>query len=303
MSESGMGAPPTSCRAGLPPGAGPAARCRGCGGRGAGCWRALALGLILILAAGRGSAAAANLPPVLQLHAPWVLLHEDLILVPDQRRMRALELVQGLNRSSQPLAQVPLPLPSGAEQLQVQGGEVLVGRAQGYASVRLAPAIPVQGQRTLSLAYTLPWAQGWVDIPIEQETLELFVLLPHGAWALQGAGFAWRGTAPFGPLRLDVYETAAPTPGAVLPVRLLHRQSWWGKLALAVAAVALGAALLWGVVRAAGRRRRRRLQEQQMVDAAADLEVAYRLGQLSEADYRARRAELLEALQTVDQGP
>lgn len=247
------------------------------------------------------AAGAGALPATLNPSAAFVLAQEVVVLVPQGPAVRVDELLQGVNRSSGPVHGLSFALPPGAIGVSAQGGApaaaVSVSGGAALVSGTLAPGQAVE----YAFTFTVSFAGGSVWLPVAYPTAQFTVLLPPGAWWLSGPGFRRDGTATLkGNVRMDAFTTLAPTPGAVLPLRLARvplpaRRPVW-ITAAALAALALAATIL----RAARRRRAGRVRaEADLIDAVARLDLAHRHGELAEEDYLERRRGLLEELEGI----
>ncbi len=269
------------------------------------------VGLLVVaplLAFGPAGLAAASvvlppgqLPPTVSPKAPFVVIREVLVLVPQGPAVRVEEIITGLNRSKGVLTGIALPLPAGA--VGAAGGAAVVAGPRG---MQLAHPLAAGATVRASFHFVLSYAGGHVWLPVRYPTGLLAVLVPQGRWVLEGPGFQASGPVALAPgLRLSGYTTVGPTAGATLPLRLA-RQPWWATLGWPVwGAVAGIGAITLGVfgTRVWRRRQVRRVRrEGAVIDAVANLDAAYAAGEVDESSYRARRQELLEGLGATHAG-
>ncbi len=246
---------------------------------------------------------AGALPSTFQSSAPFVVSEQDMIIVPQGGALRIDELVNGLSQSTTPIDGLDLPLPTGASGVVPQVGFTSSEIASTPSGVQIKLTVAPKASVQLAFSYTVSGGT-WVALPIGYPTAVFAVLVPRGQWAVRAAGFAPVGPVAFGPYTLDRYATFTPTVGALLPVEvvtpgLLGRT--WVRVTLIVAVAALLLGLLTGWVR----RRRirgaaRRSHASELIESAAQLDVAHQQGHIPEPEYRERRERLLSELETLD---
>lgn len=248
------------------------------------------------------AAVGVTLPAVLQVSAPFVVGAETVVVVPQGRLLRVDELVAGQNRTRRALPGLHLPLPSGATGVTLQEGAPAHDFRVAGGTVQLAGPVPAGRVARYAFSYTLPGDGEALWLPVAYPTAYLFVLVPHGRWAVRGAGFRFRGTERLGPLALDAYVTVAPTPGAEVPLRIAPSRPWLRPAAVVLAAaacLAMGA----GAVRARLRRVRRRVAEERaLVEMAARLELEFSGGRLPDSAYLDARDRLWDRLRSLRGG-
>jgi|GEM_PF-3726496 len=267
---------------------------------------ALALGLGAALAgtvSASGSAPAVAtpadaLPPTLNPNASFVVVQELVLMVPQGPAVRVDELVQGVNRSSSPVKGLVFALPPGAIGVSLQSGAAAGAFQLGQDGAHIAATVAPGASVAYGLTYTMSWDAGAMWLPVAYPTAQFTVLLPHGAWRLSGPGFAPAGSTRLGGnVEMDAFTTMAPTPGALLPLRVSPRP-FYGRLPVrigAAAAVLLAAA---AGLRAVRRRRAGTARaEAELIDAVARLDLARTRGELPEEAYLERRRSLLEELE------
>lgn len=261
-----------------------------------------ALGVAL-LALGPWVAASA-LPPTIAARAPFLVVQELLVLVPAPPAVRVEELVSGINHSSRPVSGLAFPLPAHAIGAALQSGAPAAAFRVRGREMRLAVTVPAGAAVSYAFTFTESWAGGALWLPVGYPTAQLSAALPQGRWSLRGPGFSPAGPLPVGQgLTMQAYTTVAPTPGALLPVRVAPVHPWnrtWVRWALE-ALLVLGAGA-WGLLAVRRRRRRRSLAAAGLVDAVARLDLAHLRGEVSGAPYLEGRQRLLEELEALHGG-
>ena len=191
--------------------------------------------------AAAAAAAAGQLPAVFSTSGfPFAVAAETVIAVPEGSLVRVDELVVGQSQSHHPISDLTLPLPRGATSVRLQEGAPAARFRVAAGRVDLGPVGAGAAVRA-AVSYAVPEREGALWLPVGYPTVYVFVLVPHGRWRVLGPGFTFHGTDRLGPLELDAYVTAAPTPGAQLPVRLAPPRPW-----RALGLCLVGAALLVG---------------------------------------------------------
>ena len=226
------------------------------------------------------------------------------MLVPAPPAVRVEELVSGINHSSRAVSGLVFPLPAHAIGAALQSGAPAAAfRVRGQA-MRLAVTVPAGAAVSYAFTFTESWAGGALWLPVGYPTAELSAALPQGRWSLRGPGFSPAGPLPVAKgLTMEAYTTIAPTPGALLPVRVAPAHPWsrpWVRRALA-ALLVLGAGA-WGLLAVRRRRRRRSQAAAGLVDAVARLDLAHLRGEISGSPYREGRQRLLEELEALHGG-
>ena len=254
-----------------------------------------------------GSATGAEtpgLPPILDPNAPFVVMADVFVLVPQDGVVHVQELVTGANRSSAPVHGLAFALPPGAVGAAPASGIPPGALRADSAGVHLSMDVPPGGEVQSAFTFTAPWTGGRVWIPVSYPTAQLTVMVPQGRWKVVGAGFSPTGALKLaGKVAVDTYTTVTPTAGALLPVRL-RPAAWWNgmaaRVALAAAAALCGGAALIGAARR--RRLSRALRESELIDALAQLDLAHGRGEVQDDPYGARRQGLLDELAALHGG-
>jgi hypothetical protein len=203
-------------------------------------WRGLWWGLALAAAVAAAPARAAS--------GGFTAASESVVAVPDASGVvRVDELVDGMVEGTGALPALRLPLPPGSAGVQAEEVPTGVWFRAVQGAVEVGP-VPAARPFRLAFSYVAPEVEGALWLPIGPPTAYLFVLVPHGAWAVHTAGFAPRGEERLGPLVLDAYVTEDPTPGAQVPV--LFSRVWrpsWRTIAWVLALGGLGSrvAVAW----------------------------------------------------------
>lgn len=239
---------------------------------------------------------ALGLPPIVDPSAPFVLMADIFVLVPQRGLVHVQELVTGANRSAAPVHGLTFTLPPGAAGVRPGTGIPPGALTADASSVHLQMDVPPGGDVHLAFIFDVPRLGGRVWLPVSYPTGELTAMVPHGRWAASAAGFSPAGTLRLsGNVAVDTYTTLTPSAGALLPLGL-RALAWWNgtsaKVALGGAAVLLGAAALAAALRQ--RRAARARRESDLIDALAELDLAHQQGTLAEAPYRDRRQSLLD---------
>ncbi len=216
-------------------------------------------------------------------------------------------------------AVINFPLPEGATNLQFQNGvlgERFVETEGGFGDTQsIAPGAGSQ----ILFAYDLPFKRRMdVSIPIPLAVDAAIVMLPQGSMTIQSDQLQPMGQRQIQGVSLDLYSATALQPGSTLKMTLSGRMGngvniqsgQTGSLiagALALAAV-LGGGLFWYL------RQRKPLaarvaveaaepaemeSREALIDAIIALDELHKAGNLDDAVYQQRRAELKDRLRTL----
>ena len=238
------------------------------------------------------------LPATLDPNAPFAVVQELVVLVPQGPAVAVDELVQGVNRAAVPLHGLVFPLPPNAVGVSLQGGAPAGGLRLGREGAHIAATVAPGGSANYDFTFTMSWDGGSLWLPVAYPTAQFSVLVPHGDWSVSGPGFVTSGSARIGgKVTMDVYTTMAPTPGALLPLRVSAVPLY----ARTPVRLGIGAAVLVGaaafLLRAVRRRRLRTARAlNDLIDAVAHLDLAHARGELAEETYLERRRNLLDEL-------
>jgi hypothetical protein len=225
-----------------------------------------------------------------------------LVDFPSEDRMRVLELWVMANPTDRVItAPLQVPLPVEAVNLTFEEGtlgERFELTEQGFLDREPIP--PGAGIDQLVFAFDVPLSSTFaqaVGHPVEAVT----VLLPADGVRL--AGLQDQGVRDLGGLSMRSYVGGPLEPGEAIEFRI--RGSFAGSPAV-VEAIVGGAALLGAALLAArwwmpgsGPRPARATQPDDLVRQMAELDDRFERGELEEADYRERRAELKARALTI----
>jgi len=236
----------------------------------------------------------------------------------DDDVLQVYYLLQIANNARTPVSADPLvfTLPPGARNASILDGSSPLARAGGAQIVVSGPFPP--GPTVVQAAYQLPYRTSELTIsqllPAALEQLSL-VVEKTGAIHVESTQLANHGEMPAEGKTYIVGSGPGIPSGQALTFTLTglpHRATWPRTLALALAALVLGAGIWAAVSRgseAASIDERRRTLEGRRDRLFADLlrvEEQHRAGQIDEARYGSRRRELVGQLERIyselDQG-
>jgi hypothetical protein len=220
-----------------------------------------------------------------------------------------LQIVNATPTPVQPATVFTLDLPEAAEGAAMMQGSSPQGSVAGRKVVVSGPFAP--GQTQVQVAFSLPYSTGElavvqkIPVPLARVTL---LLEKVGGMNVESPQIAERREVKAENNTYILGQGAGIKAGEVLTLTvsgLPHRALWPRNLALALAALIVGAGV-WASVRpgraaTAERERREELsaRRDRLFSELAGLEEQQRSGAVSDDRYQARRAELVRALERV----
>lgn len=251
----------------------------------------LALAMLSAPAPARAANPAPAAPPV-------VVSRQEVAFLPQGGGWNVLEILTLVDTGSVPLTGVRSYVPVGATDLQLYGGVRSI-RLEPDGTSWLSVPLPAGQQTDVTFSYHLPARRLRLAWQVPNPILQLVILLPRGAATLGGPDFHPAGTAVAGPLTFDAYLASTPSAGSVLHL-VIAPPGWlgWvpsGLAGMAALTVALGLVGL-GLIRRRRRGPQAARRAPDLVEAIAALDAAFARHELDAADYRDRRAALLDRL-------
>lgn len=270
-------------------------------------WALLLLAVLWpALAEDPGRAAAASPPAVNPVKptasavsgaATVVVTRERLVVTRDQGFLRLLDLVELENRGESPITGLYWPLAAGARELSIDGRPA----ASQLDRALIEGTLGAGRRRELVLTYQVPVRRFPAAIwrPIWYPTESLVLLAEARELAIEAPGLAAGATQDLEGVPIQVYagRNLAPDPGWQLTVHRGSQAAMRGLLSGALVAVALLGASL--AISRRGRRARaegpaERRAAEALVQAIAQLDLAFERGEVSQEAYTALRQRLKE---------